>query len=666
MSKLNRGKLFIPGNIGNCEVKNRILMSPIETLYASACGEVTDEIIEFYRRRAIGGVGMVVLHSVQGNTTVDPFDPYAGSLRIDNNAFIPRLSDLSEAVHFAGAKIGILVSIGGGAKAASENYLTSIHTKGICRVAPSAIVSDSGEVVARELTLEDIEKIIAEFGKCALRAREAGFDVFYIHALGSYLLAEFLSPLFNHREDEYGGSAENRWKLLFQLIESCRRYAGDDFPIVVRLSADECHPAGRQLSETLEFLPKLAQAGVATLDITVGLMEPIRRSLQPIYTPKGINWDIIKRAKSAVSIPIICSGKLHFPDFAEEVIEENIADFISIGRGLVAEPDWPKKVYHGTENSLRKCLSCNYCIGQRIMKHLPIRCAFNPTVGHERFDLSLRVQKLDRNNKVAIIGAGPAGLEAASTLGRLGFKVDVFEATDHVCGGQLLAAQVPPGKSALQSIADYYWECIRNLPNVAMHFHSPISLADAILLDADYYIIATGAQPFVPKIEGIETPGVILATEALLGKHQVGQNVIVLGGGQVGAETAHWLCETGRNVTIIEMLPQIIMQEEPITRTALLHILSKYNVRMETNKKVRSVCEGRVYAENLLNGKIESFTFDNVLLAFGMKPVNDLYDGLKKRGREVMVIGDAHHVGNIASAIAEANALASQLAINLQ
>ena len=651
--------LFSPAKLGSLHLKNRVFMSPVETLYGSACGEVTNEIIEFYRRRAQGGVGLIVLHSVQGNPSVDPIDPYAGSLRIDNNVFIPKMSDLTEAVHLAGSKIAILVSIGGGSAAASEPYLTG-KTSDAIRVAPSNVYSPDGNLLARELTKEEIKRTVDEFGKCAARAKTAGFDAFYIHAFGHYLLAEFLSPLYNKRSDEYGGSEENRWRLLFELVAACRRNVGESFPLVVRLSVDEMHPNGRSLSETLRFLPQLAEAGVDAFDVTAGLMEPVRRSLPPIYTPLGINWEIVKQVKEAVSIPIICSGKLHNPEAAEFVLQEGIADFVSIARGLIADPDWTDKVHSGAEDTLRKCLGCNYCIGHRIMGKLPLRCAFNPYAGREWCDSEITVQEM-KNKHIIIIGGGPAGLEAATVLGKRGYRVNLYEATDALCGGQIRAAQTPPCKEALKNIAAYYSAVLRYLPNVVVHLNCKLNAQSAASVGADRYLVATGARPIIPRIKGLDTYTVYTAEQALLGECSIGERVVILGGGQVGAETAYWLSEKGRQVTVVDMLPELAPQEEPITRGALVHILRENGVVFRLSQRVESVGEKHLVVKNLETNQTETIEFDTALLALGMMPENLLVTELTEFGCSAMAIGDAFSVGNIASAISQAHAVALAL-----
>lgn len=643
------------GSIGKVQLRNRIIMNPTETLYASASGECTQEVIEFYRRRAKGGVGMIVVHSMQGNTVVDSFDTYAGSLRIDRDAFIPRLSDLTEAVHREGAAIAALVSLGGGARGNGEPYPES--DPHAARVAPSAVSAEEAPFAARELSIEEIQESIEQIGKCARRARMAGFDVFYLHAIGSYLLAEFLSPVFNHRQDAYGGSAENRWRIVFELIASCKRYAGKDYPIVLRLSVDEMGENGRTLEETLKMLPLLEQAGIAAFDVTAGLLNPLHSTIPNIYAPVDPNKQYAKAVKAVVSVPVIAGGRISDPHVAEAHLEQGCSDYIGMGRTLIAEPDWVNKTLSGNEAEIRQCLACNYCIGHRIQKKLPLRCAFNPLAGREAVESEIQ-QPLKR--RIAVIGAGPAGLEAACTLAKRGCTVDLYEQTEQLCGGQIRTASAPPCKQTLRHIANYYGEQIRKLPSLRVHLGTRIDKEMIDQLDADVVIAAVGAKPFVPQIAGIDVSDILSAEKVLRGA-PTGENVVVLGGGQVGTETAHFLSEQEKNVTIIEALPEIAGQEEGGTRAALLRLLQNNNVRIAVNETVLRIEGHSVYTQNCFTKQESVFPFDTAVTAFGMRPDTELSDAPERSGKTILWIGDAHAVGNVATAIAEGHAVARNL-----
>jgi len=373
--KSNFSNLLAPGKIGTLNLKNHVIMGPTETLYASSDGEVTRPIIDYYVRRAKGGVGLIVLHSAQGNSKIDPIDPYPGSLRMDDNAYIPMLAQLTEEVHRAGAKIAALVSPGGGAQALGFPF--DKGSQGICDV-PNVGPSEKESLVARrkvrKLTIDEIHKSVEAMGLCAGRAKAAGFDAFYIHAVGGYLISEFMTPYFNDRDDEYGGSLENRMRFLLEIIASCQKYAGKDFPLVVRMSIDEyMGDAGRGIEESKKIGKMLEEAGVAAIDCSAGIFESMHMLIPPFYLPEGVLVPLAEAMKSAVNIPVITQGRLYDPELAEKILAEGKADFISLSRALICEPDWVKKVTAGDVKGIRKCITCNHCIGERVFNNL--RCA---------------------------------------------------------------------------------------------------------------------------------------------------------------------------------------------------------------------------------------------------------------------------------------------------
>lgn len=652
--------LFAEGKIGSLSLKNRFVMGPVETLYGSACGEVTPELISFYARRAQGGVGLIMIHSIQGNVAFDPVDPYAGSLRLDNNAYIPRMSDLTEAVHFAGAKVAALVSIGGGCMAAGDNYITA-SSQSPMRVAPNKI---AGREDVRALRQEEIHSIVDNYGKCAGRAKTAGFDAIAIHAVGGYLLAEFLSPHYNKRNDRYGGSAENRWRLLFELIHSCRKYAGQDFPLILRIAVDEMSIDGRTLQETMDFLPKIESAGINALDITAGTFDCMGRTIPSIYVPRGINLEYAKRISGSVSIPVIFSGKLQDPEYSDHLVEQGVCDFISISRALLAEPNLPNYIRDNNQTEIRKCISCNYCIGHRIRKNLPIRCAVNPCAGREWNlpELLVSEASLETNRmKVTVIGGGPAGLEAAVTLASRGFQVDIFEREKALCGGQLYIASIPPYKQTLKDIQKYYINRVAKFKNINVYLNSEINADNIDRLDSDFYLVATGGTPIIPNIPGANEGFVYTAQDALLGRCEVGTRILIIGGGQIGAETALYFAQRKKSVSIVEMQNSIAKQEEPLTRNGLISLLENYKVSFMVNHRIISFNKGNACLQNVLDGTNTIIPYDTALLALGSKSNHAVYNALRDSGKTAFLIGDAAQVGNLAMAITSAHMLARAL-----
>lgn len=648
--------LFSRGRIGGVTLPNRVIMGPTETLYASALGEVTQPIIEYYEARAKGGVGMIVVHSIQGNTGVDLIDPYAGSLRLDNDAYIPMMRELTERVHQYGTKIAALVSIGGGARANGDRYLDNPGEEVL--VGPVAMEAGARGRPVRQLTVEELHQTVEAYGQCALRARMAGFDAFYIHALGAYLLAEFLSPLFNTRKDAYGGSFENRSRLLFELLEACHRYAGKDFPCIVRFSVDELCEGGRTLEESVLLAQRLEEAGAAALDISVGFGERKSIRMPSIYVQPRTMEASIQRIKSRIHIPVIYQGRLNDPQVAEQVLKDGLADFVLISRGFIAEPEWVNKVAQGRMEEMRNCLCCNYCLAGRIVNKLPLRCAFNPMAGRESWKLEKVPSGQEKH--IVVIGAGPAGLEAARVLGERGHQVDLYEATNQLCGGQLQAAQQPPAKDILKNIPHYYEKALKKQTRIQLHLSTRVTGEMLAQWQADAYIIATGAVCWEPSVLGMERAGAVSAVDVLLRKVKTGDRVLVAGGGQVGAETAHFLAEQGKKVCVVEMQDKICAQEEPNTREAFLAELEELGVQLRTNCRIVSMEPGSVQVQKH-DGELETIACDSIVTAFGMKSERSLYDLLEKGEASVYVIGDANWVSNIAHAIEEGFLLGCRL-----
>lgn len=646
--------LLAPGNIGNMKLKNHVIMGPVETLYASSDGEMTQRIIDFYVRRSRGGAGLIVLHSMQGNTKMDPIDPYPGSLRLDDNAYIPMLTEFTETMHREGTKVACLVSPGGGAQALGYPYdKGSQGIYDIPNVGPSEKQSLVAQRKVRKLTIEEIKKSVIAMGLCAARAKTAGFDAFCIHAVGGYLIAQFLTPYFNDRDDEYGGSLENRMRFLLEIIESCQKNAGKDFPLIVRFSIDEyLGDAGRGIEESKLIGKMLEKAGVAAIDCSAGVFETANMLIQPIYVPKGGLVPLAVAMKSAVSIPVIAQGRLSEPEIAEKVLAEGQADFISTSRGWLVDQDWVNKITAGDTEGLRRCISCNYCIGQRIFENLPIRCALNPIAGRE----SIYNEKLPspaKLKKVIVIGAGPAGLEAAYRLGMQGHTVDIYEASDQICGGQIFIAQVPPCKDVLSYISRFYSAQLSRLANVTLHLNTKMTESNISKLDGDAVILATGGEEMIPGIPGIDNSNVVTAQNVLLGKCDIGKNVLIAGGGQIGAETAHYLAEKNHSVTIVEMLPEIALDEEFITRMMLLSILEEAGVKMLKNHRITSFTPSGANVLDQADCKEKFIACDTIVLALGTKPVNDLEKVLREYFSEVYVVGDACGTGAIHKAVEE-------------
>jgi 2,4-dienoyl-CoA reductase-like NADH-dependent reductase (Old Yellow Enzyme family)/thioredoxin reductase len=642
--KMNYPNLFRPGNIGSLEVPNRIVMAPMATNYAGETGGVTDALIEYYEQRARGGAGLIIAE----NCCVDyPLGKGgATQLRLDDDQFIPGISRLVDAVHHHGAKIAIQVNHSGPAGMASK-------TKGLGPVGASDINFSPALVRPRPLALDEIETIIEKFAQTVLRAKTAGFDAVELHAGHCYLIAHFMSPLTNNRTDEFGGSLEARLHLPVRIIRRCREVVGKNFPIMVRMSCDEFIEGGRGVDESKMAAQLFEAEGIAAVHVTVGTHAALHPSgttvVEPIGYEQGWRVYISEAIKSAIDIPVITVGVIREPAFAEQVLEQGRADFIALGRSLIADPAWPAKAKQGRIESIRPCISCNEgCVRRRVFEDLPIRCAVNAEVGRpDRF----RAKPISGSPKrVLVVGGGPGGMEAARVLKLRGHEATLWEKTDRL-GGQVLLAAVPSFKRRLLSMVEYQQAQLNELeiPYLLNKEATPDSIKE---FAPDAVVLATGAVPSSPPIPGINNPTIKQLDEVLREDYvSHTSNVTVMGGGVKGAELALFLAEQGDTVTVVEMLGQIAGDIEPVSRQDLLARLGSRNVSLLTNTKVLSCEETGLWVEDANKEKL-FIKADFAVPCMGCRPGDDFAETLEGE-MPVYSIGDCRNPGMIIQAIRE-------------
>jgi len=561
------------------------------------------------------------------------------------------LSELTEAVHQAGAKIAILVSPGGGVQAMGFPYKRGLEgLQPTTNVGAGTVQSLVSQRPVRKLTVHEIKKIIELYGLAARRVMLSGFDAFYLHALGGYLAAQFISPHFNNRTDEYGGDFDRRIRFLLELVDACRKNTSPDFPLVVRISVDECFPGGRGVEETIRIIHKLVDAGVSAIDAGAGIYESMHMIIPPIYLPKGVLVDYAEAVKKAVKIPVIAQARLYDPGLAESVLRDGKADFIGLARGLLADSQWVNKLKEGRENEIRRCTTCNLC-SHRVLGGLPVRCAVNATAGRESRYAEVPPPAAIKK-KVVIVGAGPGGMECARISAERGHSVKLYERTGELGGGQFKLAAAAPFKEEFLNLVQYYQSQFAKLPNVQVVLHREVTARD---LEADYpevVVLATGAKALIPNILGIDRPNVI-SNHDLHSIDRLHGKVVIAGGGCAGAGAADRLSEKGLEVTIVEMLSACAADEELITRLTLMaRFEEKKNVKIMTDNTVQRITDKGVvvydkgYKETLLPA-------DFVVLAFGAVPHNPLEDAVKGKFKEYYVIGDAKKPKKIIDAVAD-------------
>jgi len=640
-------KLFEPGMIGRMKVKNRVVMPPMATNLAGPFGEVTDRILRYYAERAKGGVGLIITENVQ--VKYPEGKNVACQLRLDQDKYIPGYQELAEAVQVYGTKIFMQIHHAG------RQYH---DIEGVDGVAPSAIPCGFLQQPVRELRTDEIWDLVERFSETALRAMKAGMDGVEFHGAHGYLIGQFMSPHTNQRIDEWGGTFERRMKFPLEIIKKTRQKVGPDFPLCFRYSTDEFVPGGLTLDDSKRIAPMLETAGINVLHVTCGIYESMPRLLEPMRFEEGWRTYLAEEIKKTVAIPVITVGQIRTPALAEHILEEGKADFVAVGRTLIADPEWPKKAEEGRDEDIRKCISCNIgCIGGHVFYDLYVRCAVNPVTGHERFEGWVDLRPAEKKKTVMVVGGGPGGMEAARVAALRGHEVTLYEKESEL-GGQLRIGSLAPGKDKLNFIMEYYTHQLRKA-GVKIELNKKADGDLVQKMKPDVVIVATGAEPVKPDIPGISGRNVLVSWDVLSGTAKVpGKTVAVAGGGQVGCETALYLAEQGKKVTIVEMLEELATDMEPISRYDLLtEVLPKAGVESVTKRVIAEISDKGVLILDPL-GRKSLVEAENVVIALGSKSVNALEDSVKDMVSEVHVIGDGKEPRQIINATFEGASVA--------
>ncbi len=638
MNKSKFDKLFEPGRIGLMELKNRIVMPPMTTLFADGNGGVTDRLIAYYTERAKGGAGLIIVEAAvvewpRGKLVLN-------SLNISDEKYIPGLSQIARAVQSYGAKVGLQI-----AHAGRQTNLA--NTEGLTPVSASDFPGANFKV--QGLTEDEIPIIIEKFSESARRAKKAGFDAVEIHGAHGYLIASFLSPYTNKRLDKYGGNIENRTNFAIEVVKRTREKVGTDYPLLFRISGEERVEGGLTLPDTKTIARQLELAGIDALDVSIGIRESAKWTHAPMAIPPAYQSYLAENIKQSVKIPVITIGRINDPNIAESLLESGKADFTAMGRALIADPYLPKKALSGRLNDIRKCIACCHgCIGNLLSKDWPIECDINPSVGREReFDL----RKTAEAKKVLVIGGGPAGIEAAHIAAARGHKVTLCEKNKKL-GGQLILAAIPPHKEEIKNYIEYLIHQIDN-DDVEVHLGVDVTVELVQHEKPEAVILAVGASPFIPHIPGIEKENVITAWDILEGKVQVkGDKIIVIGGGTVGCETAEFLADRGKKVIILEMLDEIAFDMPLRPKAFMLERLDEKKVQIFTGFKASKITDKGVTATG--KDKIEKlFEGDMAVFATGVISNKFLFEKLRGQIRELHVVGDCNNPGRILDAVRE-------------
>jgi 2,4-dienoyl-CoA reductase-like NADH-dependent reductase (Old Yellow Enzyme family)/thioredoxin reductase len=619
-------KLFTPINIGKLEVKNRIVMPAMATGFASEDGQVTERMISYYEERAKGGVGLIILEYTGVERRGRPL-PMQNM--IDMDRFIPGLQKLVEVIKKHGAKAAIQLQHGG-IKASAK--ITQIQPVGPSDFPDYPLGMGPPP---RALTIKEIHNLVLAFGEAARRAKEAGFDAIELHCTHSYLIDQFMSPRFNQRTDTYGGSIENRARFACEIIECMKEKVGKDYPIICRMTGDEFVRGGITLKDAKVTAKLLVESGADCLHVSVGISDNMIPTL-PMSFPQGFFLHLAEGIKKEVNVPVIGVGKISNPEFAERALTEGKCDLVAMGRALIADPYLPKKAKEGKEEDIIPCIYCNQGCISRISDWLDITCLVNPTVGRE---MEFQIVGTKIPKKVLIVGAGPAGLETAIIAKQRGHDVILAEKEVRL-GGQLNYALRPPKKDRIEKLVEYFSEQVKKL-RIKTYLGKFVTKNFVQEINPNIIIMATGSTPRVPEISGVDGENVSLAIEVLGGKKVLGKRVVVIGGGQVGLETADFLAETGKEVMVLEMLSEVGIDVPPRNKMFLMKKLSEENVQIFVNRKVQEIYNKGVRADHF--GQEEEFTCDAIIIAVGSKPQRTLMQELKEIIPELegfYIIGD--------------------------
>ena len=645
--------LFSPGYIGRLAVANRIVMAPMATNYASESGGVTEALLDYYEARAKGGTGLIIVE----NCCVDYPGGKAGAaqLRLDEDRFTPGISRLVDVVHYYGAKIAVQINHAGPSTSSGKTGESG-------PVGASNIPYASYLTTPRVLHRDEIEAIIEQFAQAALRAKKADFDAIELHGAHSYLLAHFMSPFTNHRTDEYGGDIQSRLLLPVRIIRRIRDLLGKDYPIIFRISVDEFLEGGRGVEESKRIVALLGKEGIHAFHATAGTHPATHpsgtRVVEPMAYAQGWKVYLAEEIKKSVHLPVIAVGVIREPHYAEEILCQGKADFVALGRGLIADPDWADKARSGKEKEIRKCISCNEgCIRRRGFMDLPIRCSVNAEVGKlSRFSAN---PVEGRTKKVLVVGGGPGGMEAARILKMRGHEVTLWEKKGDL-GGQLLFAGIPSFKRKLRWFLEYLKQQLYDL-SIPYELGKKATPENILAFEPDELILATGAVPAYPSIPGIHAPNVKSIEDVLVEGYPGGKSrCVIMGGGGKGAETAHFLSEKGKEVIIVEMSGEVAGDLDPISRKDLLSRLESWGVTMHTEAKILSCEEQGVRV--MLQGIKEAFIpGENLIMALGYRPLNQLENQLKGTLPGIHAIGDCVKPRKIIDAVSEAYVIATQV-----
>lgn len=651
--------LFQVGWIGNVRVRNRIVMAPMGMHYnAGINGEVTDRTIAFFEQRAKGGAGLIIAGITDPMPTLQrvtvPF------LSLGQDKLTRGHTYLVEAVKAYGANMGIQLGHVG-------SQISIVAHGGRVPISPSGIstcfVDGHPYCEPRPMTNDEIYDVIECFAAAACRAKDAGYDMVEIHGGHGYLVSSFMSEATNKREDEFGGSLENRMRFALEIIKRIKQVCGQDYPVGIRISADEFVEGGITLKESPTMAKMLEESGATVINVSVGTGETLHLVNDMMRVKEGWRRPFWEKIKEAVTIPVIGAGTNRTPELCEKLISEGILDFVGLGRPFLADPEWPNKVMEGRVEDIRPCVSCMGCIYRSGGVPYPApRCSVNALNGRERDWPEITASPIKK--KVMIVGGGVAGMEAARVASLRGHDVTLYEKENEL-GGQLSLAGTPPGKEKWLWFRDYLISQLKK-QNVKIKLAVLVNPELVEKERADTVVIATGGKSLIPEISGVkalqEKRKLMTAWEVLESDLMINDSkVVIIGGGMIGCETAEFLAEKGNEVTIIEILTKAAKDMEPHNRRGLLDALKEYQVKIFTEMEIEEVRGNGVFAIDKRTGENRFIESEAIILALGTESVRELAEALEERRIEHVTIGDCRQARSVMDSVYEGALIGRQI-----
>jgi 2,4-dienoyl-CoA reductase (NADPH2) len=608
-------RIFETINVGSLVLKNRILM-PAMHLNMADEGAMTNGLIDFYEERAKAdpGPGLMILG---GCYTERRGMGTPSMVAIDDDRCLPGLKRFTDRIHKHGQPVAAQLYHSG-------RYAFSFLS-GEQPVSASAVPSNFNPEVPHELTQEEIIEVELNFGKAAHRAQQAGFDAVELIVCGGYIVNQFLSPLVNKRTDRYNGDIDARMTFMREVIAAIREAVGPDYPFTCRLSGSDFVEGSHTLDDTKIVAAEMERCGVDMISVTGGWHET-RVPQITMNVPRGAFVYLAEGIRESVEkIPVACCNRINTPDLAEQILADDRADIVGMARAFLADPKFLRKAYEGRTEDIRTCVACNQGCLDHVFMLQPISCTVNPRVNRER---ETELESAAEKKKVLVAGGGPAGMEAAWVAANRGHAVTLCEEAAEV-GGQGLLAAVPPGREEWGEMVRYLARQVdRNGVKVMLGTKVTPELVNE--LEPDVLVLATGARQLIPGIEGIDGQNVVNAWDVLTGISETGDTVVVVGGGAVGIETATYLAEDGRNVTVVEMLDRCGADIGPSSRWVILKDAASAGVKMIKSCLVSRIIDEGVVTESA--GEERVLAADTVVIAVGSRPEDELFKGLSDAG----------------------------------